>query len=204
MNTIQFIYFDVGNTLVDCSDYFKAAAVQFHLKVDDINKIFNENIDPVTKGFLYPQQFWEKCIQRYGIQNARDYNFLESWVSDYQPIHETHECLTRLKQRYRVGLLSNIYKGMLPLLLEKGLIPNIQLDQIIFSCDVGMMKPYSDIYALAQQKAQIDPQNILLVDDRQDFIDGAKKAQWNTFLFNDKQRTHSVAELEEYIANFET
>lgn len=202
MDNNHFIYFDVGNTLVDCSNYFKTATTKFHLKVDDMKKIFNKNIDAVTKGVLDPQQFWEKCIQRYDIQNAHDYNFLESWVSDYEPITEMYEVIIKLKSTYRVGLLSNIYKGMLPLLLGKGLIPNIQYDQVIFSCEVGMMKPNPDIYMFAQNKANIDPKNILLIDDRQDFIDGAEKAGWNTFLFNDKERKNSVKELEEYILHF--
>lgn len=202
MEKNRFIYFDVGNTLVDCSNYFKTATTKFSLKADDLKKVFNENLDPITKGFLTPQQFWEKCIERYNIQNAHSYNFLESWVSDYEPITEMHEVIIKLKSKYHIGLLSNIYKGMLPLLLEKGLIPKIDYDHIIFSCDVGMMKPNSDMYAFAQNKTTIDPKNILLIDDRQDFLDGAKRAQWNTFLFNDKERTNSVKELEEYLLHF--
>lgn len=201
MDNNHFIYFDIGNSLVDCSNYFKTATTKFNLKAEDLKKVFDENIDAVTTGFLYPQQFWEKCIQRYDIQNAHDYNFLESWVSDYEPIIEMHEFIIKLKSNYHVGLLSNIYKGMLPLLLEKGLIPKIDYDQIIFSCDVGMMKPNPDIYAFAQNRANSDPKNILLIDDRQDFLDGAKKAHWHTFLFNDKERANSVKELEEYILN---
>lgn len=202
MDNDHFIYFDVGNTLVDCSNYFSTAATKFNLKIDDLKKVFNDNIDPVTKGLIDAQQFWEKCIQRYNIKNTSDYNFLESWVSDYEPITEMHEVIIKLKSKYRVGLLSNIYKGMLPLLLAKGLIPKIHYDQVIFSCEVGLMKPNADIYAFAQKQAQVDPKNILLIDDRQDFIDGAQKAGWSTFLFNDKDCKNSIKELEEHLLHF--
>lgn len=202
MDTSHFIYFDVGNTLVDCSNYFLTAATKFNLKIDDLKKVFNENIDPVTKGHLDSEQFWKKCIERYDIKSADNYNFLESWVSDYEPIREMHEVIIKLKAKYRVGLLSNIYKGMLPLLLEKGLIPKIHYDEVIFSCEVGMMKPNADIYAFAQKQAQVKSNNILLIDDRPDFINGAQKAGWKTFLFNDKDRNNSIKELEEYILSF--
>ena len=202
MDNDHFIYFDVGNTLVDCTNYFRAATTTFHLKSDDLNRVFKENLDSVTKGLINAQQFWEICIQRYNIQNAHSYNFLESWVSDYEPIEQMHEVLIKLKQKYHIGLLSNIYKGMLPLLLEKKLIPNIQYDQVIFSCEVGMMKPNANIYAFAQQKAQVDAKNILLIDDKPDFIAGAQKAGWKTFLFNDKDRANSIKELEEYLLHF--
>lgn len=116
--------------------------------------MFDEHHDSITKGSMSADQFWGKCIQRYNLKNASNYNFLESWVADYQPIREMHELVYRLVPRYKIGLLSNIYKGMLPLLLEKGIIPNIQYEQIVFSCDVGMMKPDSDIYTLAQKRAR--------------------------------------------------
>ena len=198
----RFIYCDVGNTLVDCTYYFKAAASTYHLHIDDIKKVFDDNLNAVTKGSLTPQQLWEKCIERYAIPNTHDYNFLQSWVSDYEPIREMHDVIIRLQSKYRVGLLSNIYKGMLPLLLEKGLLPKIHYDQIVFSCDVGMMKPNPDIYIYAQNKAHVDPHNILLIDDRQDYLDGAAQAGWQTFLFDDKDPTNSVRALEEYIAHF--
>lgn len=202
MNRNRFIYFDVGGVLVDWSKVFETAAAKFNLKAEDIDKVFEENHDQITKGFLTSKQFWEKCIQKYGIKNADNYDFLESWVSDYRPIQETHELIIKIKPRYKIGLLSNIYKGMLPLLLQKRLIPNIPYDQIIFSCDVGMMKPDDDIYALALKKAKVDSHDILLVDDREDYLDGAKKAHWHTFLFNNKQRAHSVKALEEYLKHF--
>ena len=37
-------------------------------------------------------------------------------------------------------------------------------------------------------------ENILLVDDREDFIAGSKKAGWNTFLFNNKLIIKQFAE----------
>ncbi|MDO8610479.1 MAG: HAD-IA family hydrolase [bacterium] len=203
MNNIQFIYFDVGGVLVDYSNVFKTASSKFNLKITDIYAVFNENLEQVTKGFLSSQQLWEKCIQKYNIENAHDYNFVKSWVADYRSIKEMHDFINKNKSQYKIGLLSNIYEGMLPLLLEKKLIPNIQYDQIVFSCDVGMMKLNIDIYALAQKRAKVDSKNILLVDDREDFIAGAKKAGWNTFLFNNKQRENSAKELEEYVKIFE-
>jgi len=202
MNTIRFIYFDVGGVLIDWSGVFQTAASKFHVTVQDIFEVFDENVEIITKGFLSPQQFWGKCIQKYNIRNAEEYDFLGSWVSDYRPIQEMHELINTIIPRYNIGLLSNIYKGMLPLLLDKKLIPHIHYEQIIFSCDVGMMKPNPDIYAIAQKRANVDSHDILLVDDREDYVEGAKKAHWHTFLFNNQQRDRSVKELEKYLQNY--
>jgi len=195
---IKFIYFDIGGVLIDWSKVFENAALKFNLDIEDIGKVFDENHDAITKGSLTPKQLWEKCIQRYNLKNAEDYDFLDSWVSDYKSIEEMHKLVVKIVPKYKIGLLSNIYKGMLPLLLNKELIPNINYDQIIFSCDVGMMKPNSDIYVLAQEKANVNSEEILLVDDRKDYLEGARKLGWKTFLFNSEEQ-NSVKELEDYL-----
>lgn len=196
---IKFIYFDVGGTLLDWSKVFEGAAAKFNLDPEDIGTVFDENHDEITKGVMSAKDFWDRCIRKYDLKNASDYDFLDSWVSDYHPIKEMHELIIKIKSKYKIGLLSNIYKGMLPLLIEKGIIPDIEYDQIVFSCDVGMMKPNSDIYVLAQNKANVGSKDILLVDDREDYLEGAKKVGWNIFLFNNKQPTQSAEEFERYL-----
>jgi putative hydrolase of the HAD superfamily len=198
----RFIYFDIGETLLDSSGAFENATSKFNLAEGNIGDVFEENHDPITQGFVSPKEFWEKCIQKFGLKNAENYNFLDSWVSDYKPIPETHELVARIAPKYRVGILSNIYKCMLTRLLEKNMITNVNYEQIIFSCDVGMMKPHQDIYLLAQERAGVDPKDILLVDDREDSIKGASDVGWNTFRFNTKERQNSVKELEEYLKNY--
>lgn len=202
INMISFIYFDVGGTLLDWSRVFEGAAKKFNLDPEDIGRVFDENHDDITRGIMSAKDLWNKCIQRYGLKNASEYDFLDSWVSDYEPIKEIHELISKVTPKYKIGLLSNIYKGMLPLLIEKRIIPNIQYEQIVFSCDVGMMKPNADIYALAKKRAKVNSNNILLVDDREDYLEGAKKAGWNIFLFNNKQINYSTKELEEYLNHY--
>ena len=199
---IKFIYFDVGGVLLDWSKVFEGAANKFNLDPEDIGRVFEKKHDDITKGVMSANDFWNKCVQKYGLKNASNFDFLDSWVSDYQPIKEIHKLIKKIAPKYKIGLLSNIYKGMLPLLLEKGVIPNIHYEQIIFSCDVGMMKPNADIYKLAQNNADLKPQEILLVDDREDYCRGAEKTGWNIFLFNPKQPASSVKKLQKYLNSF--
>ena len=54
--------------------------------------------------------------------------------------------------------------------MQKELVPNINYSVIIDSSEVHMKKPDKDIYELAQKKAGVLPSEILLIDDREDFI----------------------------------
>ncbi len=200
MNNISFIYFDVGSVLIDWQNVFTTAAQYHQLTVDEIGSVFDENADDLTKGIMSPASFWQEVIKKYHIKNASHYDFLSSWVADYKPIAPTHALIHDIKHKYNIGLLSNIYKGMLPKLLEKELIPNIEYHSIVFSCDVGMMKPEPEIYVLAQQLAGVSPKEILFIDDKQENLDAADNVGWQTFLFNSQDNAHSVQQLKKQLS----
>ncbi|MCL4374806.1 HAD family phosphatase [Patescibacteria group bacterium] len=199
MNRVKFIYFDVGGVLVDWSRAFHTAANRFHLKIEDIGAVFDEHHDQITKGLITSQELWSSCVKKYHIQNGDVFNFVASWVSDYRPIVEMHDLVKKLAAVYKIGLLSNIYQGMLPLLLKNEVIPKIGYDRIILSCDVGLMKPETDIYELAQEKTGVKANNILLVDDRPDFLSPAQQLGWHTFLFDNKRIDKSVDKIRKYL-----
>jgi epoxide hydrolase-like predicted phosphatase len=198
----KFIYFDIGGTLLDYSKVFETPSKGFNLKVGDIDKVFSDNHVLITKGRMTPQQFWEECVKRYDLKNALDYNFLDAWVSDYRPINELHNLVYSIQTKYRLGLMSNIYVGMLPVLLKKKIIPDVFYDQIVFSCDVGMMKPDPNIFVLAMKRANVAKKDLLLIDDDEKNVEQAKALGWNTFHFDNQNSIHSVKKLTEYLENF--
>lgn len=179
-----FLYVDVGNTLIDCSTVFQNAAMKFNLTVKDITSVFNENLEKVTKGSISAKELWQKCIKKFNISEASNFDFLTSWVSDYKPILPMHNLLYQFKSSYHIGLLSNIYKGMLPLIKKDGNIPKIQYKTIIFSCDIGMMKPEQKFYEFAQDKAGVTASEIIYIDDRLDFLKPAANMGWKTLFFD--------------------
>jgi HAD superfamily hydrolase (TIGR01509 family) len=198
MQQIKFVYFDVGSVLIDWQNVFTTAAQHHKLTVDEIGSVFDENSEDITKGIMSPANLWQEVIKKYHVKNASHYDFLTSWVADYKPIAPTHALIHDIKHDYKIGLLSNIYKGMLPQLLEKELIPNIEYQSIVFSCDVGMMKPEPEIYLLAQKQINVNPEEILFIDDKQENLDAAASLGWRTFLFDASDTHGSVKILENH------
>jgi glucose-1-phosphatase len=197
---VEFVYFDVGGVLIDWSDVFKTAAHKFNLSVDDIDMVFSEHHDLITKGLMSSAQFWEKCIEKYHIINAESFDFLASWVADYKPITLTHALIEAISPDFGIGLLSNIYEGMMPFLRENNLIPTIEYRSVVFSCDVGMMKPEQAIYHYAQEQSKTRPEHILFVDDRQDFLELPASMGWKTFLFDEKKPIDTIDEIKHMLA----
>lgn len=81
--------------------------------------------------------------------------------------------ILELRQRgLRVGLLSNAGKGMLP----KYFAPDdlsTYFDYFVSSGDVGLVKPEAAFYRLMAERLGIEPEECVMVDDREAFVTGA-------------------------------
>src|SRR5579863_1148557 len=82
----------------------------------------------------------------------------------------------------RTGILSN-----LPGPLARALRPSPgfldHFDQVIFSCEVGVIKPHPTIYQRAIEGLQIAPAEVLFIDDRPENIEGARTVGLRVELF---------------------
>ena len=52
---------------------------------------------------------------------------------------------------------------------------------------------------ISTKKDQTESNHILLIDDREDFLNAARKTGWQTFLFDTKNRNTSIEELKKFI-----
>ena len=88
----------------------------------------------------------------------------------------------RLVGKVRLVLLSNTHDlhvaNLRPLLpvLEK-------FDALVFSCEVGHMKPEPEIYALAISAAKVPPSRAVFFDDVEAYVEGAKRAGLHAHVF---------------------
>lgn len=71
--------------------------------------------------------------------------------------------LRRMRNRYRLGLVSNFYGNVAALCEEAGLAP--ALDVILDSALVGMSKPDPGIFRAALERLQLPPEEVICVGD---------------------------------------
>ncbi len=201
MSTIKFIYFDIGGVMNDWSDYFRTATKKFGINLNEFKEFWQSgNIwDDITRGKITPQDVWNMTIKKFNLKNAENYNFVESWMNDYRSRKEIHQLAQDLSKKYKIGLLSNLYHGMMPRLIELGIIADIDYTAVILSNETGLDKNEEEIFKVATKKAGVKPEEILLIDDRKDFIEVAKKIGWQTFWFNEKNIKASVKNLSQML-----
>jgi|SRR3989338_2823510 len=201
MKKIKFIYFDIGGVMCDTHEYFKTATSKFGIPINEFIKFWqgDNSADEITRGIISSEDFWLQVIKKFDLKNAENFNFVDSWMNDYRPRFEVHKLAKELSKDYKIGLLSNLYPGMMPALFEKGLVANIEYSAIVLSNETGLRKPEKEIYELATIKAKVEPEEILLIDDRKDFIEGAKKFDWQTVWFDEKNIDDTIKKIEKLL-----
>lgn len=99
----------------------------------------------------------------------------------------------------RMGLLTNMYPGMLAEIKKQGLLPDTKWDLVVDSSIEGLAKPGREIYEIAQKRAGVEANELLFIDNTLANIETAKNFGWQTFLYDSKDYEQSSKNLLEYI-----
>ncbi len=201
MKQIKFIYFDVGNVLNEYAASFDETTKKFSIDPAKFMDFWMEHEDDMTRGKMTADELWKKAIKRFQLLNAESHDFADSWVGSCTPQKKIHKIISKLKKinKYKIGLLTNHYLGMVEKSIEKGKIPNHDYHAIISSCSTGYQKPEKEIYMIATEKARVKAEEILFIDDLEENIEGAKKHGWQTVWFDMKNKDKAISEIEKIL-----
>ncbi len=146
-------------------------------------------------GTLSSDHYWKEYIRILGVKDI-DHNQARDYYLDYTLDHKMFELLKKISKQYTTALLSNLNIDM-----KDKIIKDLGLDRyfkhMIFSNDVGVLKPNPAIYKVAIEKLKLKPESLLFIDDSQDNIEGAKKLGLKTILFiSSKQCISALKKLE--------
>lgn len=192
---IKLVLFDIGGVLINYERAFRNASIEQNIPYELIGDAFDKYDREITSGKITPQELYLKCLEENNLKANTNYDFTDSWVRDYSSIKPTYGLVHKLKPTYQVGLFSNIYKNMIPILKKKKLIPDIAYDFLFISCDIGLQKPDMEVYEYVLEITKLQPEQILFVDDRDDNLTVAKYFKWNIFKFSKNDPTSSVQKL---------
>jgi epoxide hydrolase-like predicted phosphatase len=98
-----------------------------------------------------------------------------------------------LRPRYRLGLLSNSFVGAREREEQRYSLHKIA-DAIVYSHEVGMMKPDPRVYLLACERLGVEAAEALFVDDTETALEGARRVGMQTVLF--RNNAQAIAEIE--------
>jgi putative hydrolase of the HAD superfamily len=86
----------------------------------------------------------------------------------------------------KIAILSNMQSDMLKVMRAKfDWLP--EFDVQMYSCEVGMVKPKTEVYLECARRLGVEPSACLFLDDKQPNVTGAEKAGMHALLFHGKR-----------------
>lgn len=187
---VKFIYFDVNGCLVHYYQRaFSRLATAIGVSSDQVETAFWHQNDDVCRGTITMKEFNDYIAQRLGVDSV---DWMKYYLETVEPIKEMQELLKWASERYKVGLLTNIMPSQLKAMTAAGALPNIDYDVVIDSSEIGVIKPESKIFEIAQERAAVPSSEILLIDDARANVVAAEKHGWNVLWFDDVRLEESV------------
>ncbi|MBC8233703.1 HAD family hydrolase [bacterium] len=185
LSHVRWIFFDLGNTLISEEKAIKDRIQQMvrafaerdiQVSAEAIEWAFEEASAEFAPRLIV------RAIEKLA-SNPSDRAFVLQKVKYRkkleEPYSEAFEVISRLAQRYRIGVIANQSAGAEARLKSYGLDYFISL--CISSTEVGLKKPEPAIFQLALELAKCQPHQAVMIGDRIDNdIRPAKSLGWKT------------------------
>jgi len=195
-NKIQCVFFDLGGVVLAFRGGFTRCGAALGISPAVIERAYFAHADMAARGAISGEEFWTRIRTDLNLlQDTTITDYQEFWTDSFAAISETNELLRQLQSTHRLGIISNIESGVYERALRKGHIPDVSFEIVIRSCEVGFVKPEKQIYQLAQERAGVEPSEILFVDDRAENVHAAQLLGWNGIAFDEANPRQSVQDI---------
>ena len=186
MSQIKAIIFDVGGVLVKetSKHLYKRLAEALGIDYQALYEFRSNYSKRLLLGKMRPEEFASLAEKKFMVEN-----FLKEWEEAYLQLpinYELLELVKQLRRDYRVSIISNIISIQAKINYKRGLFNGF--NPIVLSCDVGYAKPDKEIYRIALNRLNLNPEACVFIDDREANIQAAKELGISSILFKDKEQ----------------
>lgn len=135
------------------------------------------------RGIISQQESRERMAELFGISY---HELLAEYANGEQPNESLISYIeNELKPNYKIGLLSNsTSREQLDVRFSEGRLDAI-FDTVVSSGEIGYIKPQPEAYISTAAKLGVLPEECVMVDDVQEFCDGAAAVGMQAIHFTD-------------------
>ena len=215
MDQVKHIFFDLDHTLWDFEKNSSEALLELFHEL----KLHEEIVNPTDFIATYQKinaHYWHQynhgkvskeqvrtgrfldTLNTYGVKNSEikakelGENYIQRSPHKKHIFPHVHETLGYLKEKYALHIITNGFLEVQHLKLNNcNLSKYFQL--ILCTEEVGVNKPHPLVFETALKKTQAIPtQSVMIGDNPETDIKGAKNCGLHTILFNPNQQNHNV------------
>ena len=183
MERIESVIFDWGGVLIDdpAPSLMQYCAQALTVSKEDYIKAHSKFAGDFEKNLINEDTFWERICGELGVSKPKVNSlWADAFEAAYVPKEDMFSLAARLRKNgYKTALLSNTEAVAMQYFYQ---LQYDMFDVLVFSCAEGTRKPEKKIYELTIQKLGSRPGQSVFIDDKPEYINGAKQAGLNTIL----------------------
>lgn len=188
MAKIKHLIFDMGNVLMR---YDPEVPLQEFVKSDEARDLIRKELFggpewvEADRGMISPEAMYESVAKRIPTQYHEELKkCVYEWNICMKPLEGSVKlCEDARKWGYQTYILSNAAQSFYDYFPRFSSLD--EFDGAVVSSDVHLIKPDVRIYEYLLEKYQLNPQECLFLDDREDNVEGARKAGMQAILFTE-------------------
>ena len=176
---IKTIFFDIGGVLIDIHPErtYQYLSDSADVEVSMVKESFPWDAhDQYERGIMNNDDWFitykESLPQPCCLKRS---DFWNAWKLLLGEEKNTVNILEALNKQYSIWLLSNTNPKHIQDEIEKRYLFPSLVNGAVYSFDVGVRKPEKEIYEIAMQRANANPQECLFIDDLLENIQAAKQ-----------------------------
>jgi|Deesub1362B_J571_1020462.scaffolds.fasta_scaffold00070_71 putative hydrolase of the HAD superfamily len=174
---IKGIVFDIGGVLFTNGTEEAVRRISKKFKIDEklVKEVFQGDLgEKYRKGKISREEFWKSAKKIWG-ESINTEEASKIWHESYKPHEEIFELLEELRKKgYKMFFLSDSTEERNEYLQENyGFLK--YFEDGVFSHEVKMKKPERRIYELLLRKTGLKTEELLFIDDKEEFLEPAKK-----------------------------
>lgn len=183
MRAVIFDFF--GVILIHAQRLFLETHIpNFHERQEEFDELARQH----NLGIITPKEYLLRVAEETGLPPDECMARMKSERVLNEPLIDY---IRELKQRYKIGMLSNAGAELLSYLDPK--LSEELFDEIIISADVGLIKPDPKIFKLACDRLDVKPAEAIMIDDLAENCEGARVAGLQAVRYRSVIRTrHAV------------
>lgn len=184
MEVIESVIFDWGGVLIEdpAPVLVKYCSEALAVSKEDYINAYDKFGGDFQKGLISEEKFWERMCSGLGVSKPDVPSlWADAFKAAYVPREDMFSLAAGLREKgYKTAFLSNTEKPAMQYFHQLGYD---MFDVLVFSCVEGTSKPEKRIYELTVQRLGSKAGQSVFIDDKLEYINGAKQAGLKTILF---------------------
>ena len=185
---IKAMIFDIGGVILNLDGMKDKLLEVFH--PDDIDEFWQKLSvmeAPLARAEINEEEFWKLADKEFNAKVPTDKDF---WLDNFRSMMKINEemldIISRLKGRYKLGVISNINDSDANVVRDIGILKDI--DEVILSYEVKMAKDDKRIFQMSADRLKVDVEECVFIDDVEEWIENCRKTGMKAILFESNEK----------------